>query len=88
MDSKIQKVVESVQTTLGPQESIVRITLAEPLPASHADYFTRYKVNIGKIDGSANSVSDVRCVVVSISSNSGNARIEPGATCASIRDVG
>jgi hypothetical protein len=88
MDTGITKIVDLVQPTLSAQESMVRITLAEPMSAYHADYFRRYKVTIGKIAGDANSVSDVRCVVVSISSNTGDAKIESSTTCDSIRDVG
>ena len=46
----ILKVIDVVQPTLGNQKSMVRITLADLLSASHPDYFTRYKVKIGEIN--------------------------------------
>ncbi len=87
-DTQILKVVQAVEPILQPGESIVMIRLADPLSASHADYFTRYKVGVGKINGSASGVTDRRCVVVQISSNTGKADINVSTQCESIGDIG
>jgi len=88
MNDPISRVVDVAAGTLADGESIVRITLADPLPASHADYFTRYKVKIAKVSGDASSISSERCIVVNVSSNFGTATIDPRTSCSSINDVG
>jgi hypothetical protein len=49
--TNILKVINVVQPTLGNQESIVRITLADVLSALDADYCTRYKVKSARSIG-------------------------------------
>jgi hypothetical protein len=87
MSVSLSKCIEAVATTLMPGEEIVRIRLCEPQPESHADYLTRYKVDMAITSASGNQVDNLRCVVVLVSSNTGVAKIDPLQQCALVPDV-
>jgi hypothetical protein len=87
MTDYLRKMLDVAAKALQANESIVRITLGEPEIASHADFFTRYKVTIGVVDSSQTGVTQTRCIVVKISSNSGAARVDPATACAAVPDI-
>jgi hypothetical protein len=86
-DHNFRKCLDAAQVALRDGESLIRIRRAEPLPMSHADYFTLFKVEVGKLSPAADEVSDIRCLIVKISSNSGNAAIDATASCTSIPEL-
>ncbi len=72
-DPLVTKCIDA--TSLAARESILRIRRAEPL-GSQADYYARYKVDIGTLDDTGNQPRAVRSIVVNISASSGIASIE------------
>jgi hypothetical protein len=75
-DKYIQTCVDAVQPNLQDGESIVQVRRAAPLPVGRADYFTRFKVDIALPNGSGSEITRRRCLIVSISSNTGQASID------------
>jgi len=71
----LQQCIDAAKANLREGESIIQIRLAEPLLQSHADYFTRYKVDVGLPNPSGTEVSSRRCLVVEISSNTGKTTV-------------
>ena len=82
------KCITTASAVLASGESIVRVVLGMPQPVSHADYLTRFKVYVGKLNGNGTGISEERCFVVKISSNSGNAQVDPQTPCQSVPDLG
>jgi hypothetical protein len=72
---------------LQPNESVVQFKLAQPLAIGRADYLTRFKACVGVVDGSASSVSNERCFLVTNSSNFGTIAIDTETACDSVPDV-
>jgi len=75
-DQLMTKYVAAI--ALADGESILRVRRAEPL-GSRADYFTKYKVDIAKLNGGGTEPAVRRSIVVSVSSNSGAVTIDPSA---------
>jgi len=69
--------INGVQLSAG--EVIMRIRRAEPLPMSHADWFTRFKVDIATLNASGAQPTNWRLIVVSISSNTGAVTCAPSS---------
>ena len=87
MDLIFAKIVEAVQLHLKKEESIVSVTLAQPLSVSHADYLLRYKVRVGKVNVNVTAVAEVRCIVVQFSSNKNTVSIDNSTKCETIKDM-
>ncbi len=85
-DNALDICLSAVWPSLREGESVVGIKLGEPESASHADYYRRYKIDLGFISGDGTQVSNMRCLVVRISSNTGEARIS-SESCAEVLDV-
>ena len=77
IDKPLASCIDDVAQSLKANESIVRVRRAEPEFASHADYFTRYKVDIATLNGGGTQPTNRRGVAVRISSNTGAVDVEP-----------
>jgi hypothetical protein len=88
IDNELTAGIQAISTILKNDESIVQIRSGQPQPGSHADYFTRYKVDLAVKSADGTTISRRRCVVVKVSSNTGLGQVDLSADCASVPNVG
>ena len=85
VDQNVRKCAEIVEAELQEGERILSIVLGTPV-MSRADYITRFRVNVGKGNPSWTSITESRCFVIGISSNTGKALLDP-ARCDDVPDL-
>jgi hypothetical protein len=86
-DQLLAKCLDALSSYVQPGESIVRVRLAEPQLASHADYFTKYKAEIARKNSSGTEITARRCLVIKISSNTGVAQVDETLSCGAVKDI-
>ncbi len=84
--TNLEKVIAKATEVLTAGETIITVTLGTPV-MSRADYFQRWKVVLAKLDPSESAVGSQRCIVVTISSNSGTVQVDPATLCSDVEDL-
>jgi hypothetical protein len=66
--------------------NVLRIRRAAPRFQTR-NYFTRFKVETAKLDGTGQNPYDIKCVIVQVSDVDQRAQMDPSTSCDSISDL-